>query len=64
MDMPEMNGMELATKVRSASAVPVIFLTGLVTPEEARGALKGERIIAKTAAIGELVDCIGALIGT
>ena len=66
MDMPQMNGMELATQVRKQSAgkMPVLFLTGLVTADEARTAnFKGEQVVAKTAPIGELLDRIGTLIG-
>ena len=65
MDMPQMNGMELATQVRKQSAgLPVLFLTGLVTADEARtGNFKGEQVVAKTAPIGELLSKIGTLIG-
>jgi len=65
MDMPDMNGMELAAKVRKQAAgkIPVLFLTGLVTPDEARsGNFKGEQLVAKTAPIAELLARIGKLI--
>jgi len=64
MDMPGMNGMELAAQVRKHGKTPVLFLTGLVTADEARtGDFKGEQVVAKTAPIGELLNRIGSLIG-
>lgn len=64
MDMPGMNGMELAAQVRKQGKMPVLFLTGLVTADEAKsGDFKGEQVMAKTAPIGELLNRIGSLIG-
>jgi CheY-like chemotaxis protein len=65
-DMPAMNGVELAKQIRAefAGRIPVVYLTSLVTPAEARaGAMKGEQVIAKQAPISELLACIKSLIG-
>jgi CheY-like chemotaxis protein len=65
-DMPAMNGVELAKHIRAgfAGRIPVVYLTSLVTPDEARaGAMKGEQVIAKQAPISELLGCIKSLIG-
>ena len=65
-DMPGMNGAELAARIRKdfAGQIPVIYLTALVTPGEAReGAMKGEQVLAKQAPISELLDCIRSRIG-
>src|SRR5438477_5520561 len=52
LDMPVMNGPDVATAMRKEfPALPIVFLTGLVTPAEAKnGGIKGERVIAKGAA--------------
>lgn len=65
LDMPTMNGANVAAALRKEfPRLPVVFLTGLVTPQEAKaGAIKGERVIAKSAPIAELLHCIQSIIG-
>jgi len=65
LDMPVMNGSETARAIRKEfPSLPIVFLTALVTPTEAKdGAIKGERVIAKAAPISELADCIESIVG-
>lgn len=70
VDMPGMNGAELGAALRAAGVgqVPVVFLTGLVSPDEVRSlpaqsGLGSHRIIAKRAPFSELLACIESLIG-
>lgn len=62
--MPGMPGGEVAEALREhpkTSAIPVIFLTGLLGKAEARscrGAVGGERYLAKPASIDEIVTAI------
>ena len=65
LDMPVMNGSETASAIRKDfPRMPVLFLSGLVTPTEAKdGAIKGERVIAKGAPMSDLVASIESIIG-
>lgn len=62
--MPGMPGGEVAEALREETGtcgIPVIFLTGLLNKAEAkgrRGALGGERYLAKPASIEEIVTAI------
>ena len=69
VDMPGMNGAEVAAALKDAGAgaIPIVYLTGLVSPQEANdlplAAAGRHRVIAKRAALGELLACIKSLIG-
>jgi CheY-like chemotaxis protein len=70
VDMPNMNGAEVAAALKKAGAgsVPLLYLTGLVSPNEVKdlpGPAGTDRhpIIAKRAPLSELLACIKSLIG-
>jgi two-component system phosphate regulon response regulator PhoB len=66
-DMPGINGAEVAARLRKefGDKMPIVFLTALVTPAEARaGAMKGERVISKGASVDELISCVQSVIGS
>jgi CheY-like chemotaxis protein len=69
MDMPGMNGAEVAAGLRAkgAGSIPLAYLTGLVSREEAaelpQGGSAGHRVVAKRASLNELVACIKSLLG-
>ena len=54
-----------ALKAQGFGAIPVVYLTGLVTRSEAQSMPgKGaERMLAKQAPVSELLACIKSLIG-
>jgi CheY-like chemotaxis protein len=69
-DMPGMNGAEVASALKKAGAgsIPLLYLTGLVSPNEVQE-LPGQagvdpgKIIAKRASLSELFASIQSLIG-
>ena len=70
MDMPDMNGAQVAAALRAqgAGAIPLAYLTGLVSREEAadlpkQGSQAEHRVVAKRAPLNELVACIRSLVG-
>ena len=69
MDMPGMNGAEVAAALRAKGAgeIPLVYLTGLVSREEAAalpgGTQGGHRVLAKRAPLNELIACIKSLAG-
>jgi len=64
LNMPAMDGTEVAAALRSHFPnLPVVFLTGLVTPTEARDPARAERIISKGAPVHEILHRIQSLIG-
>src|SRR5258706_1342838 len=64
VDMPDMNGGELASRFSensSLKAVPVVFLTGSVTKDEVRtrdGLVGGLRFLAEPVDRSEVLDCV------
>jgi CheY-like chemotaxis protein len=62
--MPDMDGGEIAFQIRSDALlknIPIIFLTAIVTKQEARNADKvqhNERFLAKPIDVDELIACI------
>ena len=43
--------------------MPIVFLTGLMSPDETRDPVRGERMISKSAPMEDLVRCIQSIIG-
>lgn len=68
IDMPEMSGGEVAAALGAdikTAFIPVIYLTSLVSPEEARdldGQVGGRPGVSKRAPLAELVRSIDALV--
>lgn len=68
--MPDMDGTELARRIRSNESlkdVPIIFLTGVVTPDEvgpSGGTIGGHVFLAKPFQIETLIACIEQSLGT
>jgi CheY-like chemotaxis protein len=66
IDMPGMGGGEVAAQLEKdpvTAAIPLIYLTGLVSPEEARelnGFVSGRPGVAKRGPLAELVATIDA----
>ena len=63
--MPEMDGGELAARLKENAItkdIPVMFLTGLVTPDSDSGSSKENIYISKSAKLGELFAAIEKLI--
>jgi CheY-like chemotaxis protein len=61
--MPEIDGVELATQIGgdwALHSVPIVFVTSLITPEEARDArrIDGHRISAKPHTAAELMRVV------
>jgi CheY-like chemotaxis protein len=69
VDMPQMDGGEVAARLAGDPAtrgIPILFLTGLLLPEEADavgGEVAGRPAIAKRAPVAELLARIEQLIG-
>jgi CheY-like chemotaxis protein len=67
IDMPRMNGGEVAAALKEdpkTAGIPLIYLTGLVSPEEAhelQGNVGGRPGVSKRAPLGELVAKIDEL---
>jgi two-component system, OmpR family, response regulator len=67
--MPEMDGGELAERLRQVSALkqmPIVFLTAAVKKEEVqsrRGQIGGYRFLAKPVELNELLDCLKEHLG-
>ena len=67
IDMPGLNGGEVAAALKAdpkTAAIPLIYLTGLVSPEEAhdlQGNVGGRPGVSKRAPLGELVARIDEL---
>jgi len=67
IDMPGLNGGEVAAKLAHdamTSRIPLVYLTSLVTPDEARemeGLVNGRPAVSKRATVAELIDCIDQL---
>jgi CheY-like chemotaxis protein len=64
IDMPELSGGEVAAALASdpgTADIPLIYLTALLTPEEAdelQGSISGRPAVAKRAPLGQLVAMI------
>jgi two-component system sensor histidine kinase/response regulator len=69
VDMPQLDGGDLAAKLASdpsTRGIQLLFLTGLLSPEEAAavgGQVAGHPAIAKRAPLGELLGRIEQMIG-
>jgi CheY-like chemotaxis protein len=68
IDMPDMDGGELAAALkesRATAAVPVVFLSALVAPEDsARGVVGGWPMLSKRSSVDQLVKKIDELLAT
>ena len=66
IDMPDMDGGELAATLRedkATSALPLVFLSGLVSPQDsARGNVGGWPMLSKQSQIQQLVGKIDELL--
>ena len=67
--MPGMVGSDVARQLRadeSTQHVPIIFMTSLVTEEEAayRIFAGGSRVLAKPITMAKLVRCVGDILNT
>ena len=61
--MPEANGVEIAAELNSdwmLHCVPIVFVTGLITREEARDVrrIEGHRVVAKPMTSSELIKAV------
>ncbi len=62
--MPEMDGADVASAIREDKDIkdtPIVFLTAIVREEEVKpqaSVTRGYSILAKTASVAELIDCI------
>ncbi len=68
VEMPALNGGDVVRRLRSVpglKAVPVVFMTGLVTETEAAGPMysAGSRVLAKPVTMAKLVDCVAGMLG-
>ncbi len=67
--LPDMDGPEAATLIRKLPGylrVPIIFLTGIITPsevEQTQGVIRGETYLAKPVSRPQLVECINQTLG-
>ena len=69
IEMPGMDGSDVARQLRAEDAfkqTPIIFMTSLVTEEEAayRIFAGGSRVLAKPITMAKLVRCVGDLLNT
>ena len=64
VQMPDVSGADIAQAMKESpdtKSIPVIFLTGILTPEEARdrsGRIGGEHFVAKPINFGELAATV------
>ena len=69
IDMPQMGGGELASELELDSLtarIPLVYLTGLVTPEETRemeGRVSGKPAVSKRAPLSELLAVVARVTG-
>ena len=69
LDMPKMNGGDVSAALfrdEELRHIPLLFLTGLVTPEEVKaleGEIGGRPAIPKKASLGDLVTRIESMLG-
>jgi CheY-like chemotaxis protein len=67
IDMPEMGGGDVAAALaenHATASIPLIYLTALVSPQEAKemqGRVGGRPGVAKRAPLAELLSCIESL---
>ena len=69
IEMPVMDGSDVARQLRAdegTQATPIIFMTSLVTEEEAayRIFAGGSRVLAKPVTMAKLVRCVGDILNT
>ncbi len=69
IEMPGMDGSDVARRLRAEEGfqqTPIIFMTSLVTEEEAayRIFAGGSRVLAKPITMAKLVRCVGDLLNT
>lgn len=69
IEMPGMDGSDVARQLRAEDGfqqTPIIFMTSLVTEEEAayRIFAGGSRVLAKPITMAKLVRCVGELLNT
>ena len=68
INMPDIHGVEIGSSLAehiATSAIPVLYLSGMVTPDEAKNIGKGEHsppIISKASPIKKLINAIDNLI--
>ena len=68
VEMPALNGGDVARRLRTVpglKAVPVVFMTSLVSEDEAAHPMysDGARVLAKPVTMAKLVDCVASLLG-
>lgn len=68
VEMPGLNGGDVARRLRAVPGlqkVPVVFMTGLLTEDEAAGPLysDGARVLAKPVTMAKLVMCVAGMLG-
>ena len=69
VEMPNLNGGDVARRLRAVphlKKVPVVFVTSLLTEDEAAGPLysDGARVLAKPVTMAKLVDCVATMLGS
>ncbi len=70
INMPGIHGVELSSMLaadESTAAIPILYLSGMVTPDEAEGMVKGENrpsLISKGSPVEELIAAIDRLSGS
>ena len=68
VEMPALNGGDVARRLRTVpglKAVPVVFMTSLVSEDEAARPMysDGARVLAKPVTMAKLIDCVAGLLG-
>ena len=67
--LPDMDGPEAAALIRKLPGghkIPIVFLTGIITPaevEQTQGVIRGETYLAKPVTRPQLIDCIKNTLG-
>jgi CheY-like chemotaxis protein len=65
IDMPDMDGGSFAAKLRedrATAALPLVFLSGLVEPDDAQGRVGGWPMLSKRSPIDHLIKKIDELV--
>ncbi len=70
INMPGTHGVELSSMLaadENTAAIPILYLSGMVTPDEAEGMVRGENrpsLISKGSPVEELIAAIDKLTGS
>lgn len=67
VQMPGLNGGDVARRLRSVPGlkkVPIVFMTSLLTEDEAAGPLysDGSRVLAKPVTMAKLIECVAGML--